>query len=131
MNTSTSITIDQFNSILKLYADGISVESACKQLQHSTASFYALVNDNSDCEKSYTRVQLCRCRKQADEIIDIADDRSDDPRSRAVRIDARKWTLAHMLPKKYGDKIDVTTLGEKVTGVCFTVVKPEQAPDGN
>tara|TARA_A100000164_G_C21820725_1_gene730218 strand:+ start:494 stop:955 length:462 start_codon:yes stop_codon:yes gene_type:complete len=63
-----------------------------------------------------------------EDILNIADDNREDirmtengavvnhdniQRSR-LRVDARKWVLARMKPKKYGDKIDVTSDGEKV-----------------
>ena len=31
-----------------------------------------------------------------------------------LRIDTRKWMLSKMLPKIYGDKLDLTTKGEKI-----------------
>ncbi len=66
-----------------------------------------------------------------DEILDIADDATNDfmDRKRAdgsiekvldpehvqrskLRIDGRKWTLARMSPKKYGDKVQVGADGD-------------------
>jgi hypothetical protein len=62
----------------------------------------------------------------AEEILEIADDGTNDTykddngnertdqevigRSR-LRVDARKWLLAKMLPKKYGDKIQQEVSG--------------------
>jgi hypothetical protein len=73
------------------------------------------------------------CEKRADaifeDILAIADDTTRDKktskdgeditdneviqRSR-LRVDARKWMLSKMNPKKYGDKIDMTTGGDKI-----------------
>lgn len=74
-----------------------------------------------------TQYALAR-EKQADflndEITSIADEMSKDDapfvggnhvqRAR-LRIDARKWQASKLAPKKFGDKIDVTTGGEKIT----------------
>ena len=68
----------------------------------------------------------------ADEIVDIADDGVNDlmtivhkdlryenenrevvNRSR-LRVDSRKWLLSKLIPKKYGDHIDVTSGGERI-----------------
>jgi hypothetical protein len=69
----------------------------------------------------------------ADEILDIADDGSNDymaitrkdeseawqlngehiQRSR-LRVDTRKWLMAKMKPKVYGDKLDVVSDGAKL-----------------
>ena len=48
----------------------------------------------------------------ADEILEIAEEKS-DPRHRQVRIDARKWLLSKLLPKRYGDKVDLTVSQSK------------------
>ena len=39
----------------------------------------------------------------AEECMDIADDLTEDPNSRRVRIDARKWFASKLRPEKYGD----------------------------
>ena len=36
---------------------------------------------------------------------------------RRLQIDARKWVLAKMNPKKYGDKVDLTSDGEKLVQI--------------
>ena len=70
----------------------------------------------------------------ADQILEIADDGTNDTytdsegneltnydviaRSK-IRIDARKWLASKLLPKKFGDKIDVTTQGDKITDIPF------------
>lgn len=69
----------------------------------------------------------------AEDILDIADDGTNDymmrerpdgteyelvnsehiQRSR-LRVDTRKWLMAKMKPKKYGEKLDLTTKGDKL-----------------
>ena len=50
-----------------------------------------------------------------DELVDV-ENKEFINRSK-VRIDARKWMLGKMQPKKYGDKLDVTTDGEKINNI--------------
>lgn len=38
----------------------------------------------------------------------IADDETLDAKSRAVRVDTRKWIASKLKPKKYGDKVALT-----------------------
>ena len=79
----------------------------------------------------------------ADEILDISDDGSNDymavtrkdeseawqlngeniQRSR-LRVETRKWLMAKMKPKVYGEKLDVTSDGEKVSGQIVGYVIP-------
>ena len=63
-----------------------------------------------------------------EELLDIADDGANDwlknknglmlnkevvLRSR-LRVDTRKWYLSKVLPKKFGEKLDLTSLGDKI-----------------
>lgn len=84
----------------------------------------------------YARAREQRADKIFEEILAIADDATNDTmvitgkdgtpievenkewvnRSK-LRIDARKWMLSKMEPKKYGDKMDVTTDGKAITAV--------------
>jgi hypothetical protein len=36
-------------------------------------------------------------------------------RHRQLKVDALKWVVSKMLPKKYGDKIDITSGNEKIS----------------
>lgn len=57
----------------------------------------------------------------ADRITEIADDTlasKHEPAAAKVAIDALKWTASKLKPKKYGDKLDVVSDGERL-GVAF------------
>jgi hypothetical protein len=41
----------------------------------------------------------------ADEIVELADRGELDPRDRQVRIDARKWIMSKLAPRRYGDRL--------------------------
>jgi len=75
----------------------------------------------SSYPEQYASAHIARADTFADEILQIADDGSNDTyqtddgevtnhdviaRSR-LRVDARKWLASKMAPKKYGDKLDV------------------------
>lgn len=92
----------------------------------------------SEPDKEYFRLQYARAKQaQAefliDEIVEISDDSSQDtisfekPNGEEVeienkewvnrsklRVDTRKWIASKVLPKVYGDKIDVTSGGEPI-----------------
>lgn len=86
-----------------------------------------------------------RTLAMGEEIIDIADDGTNDymtitkgsntyniedkevtNRSK-LRVETRKWLMSKMLPKKYGDKVDVTSDGKAIKGnsIMFTNFKDE------
>lgn len=110
---------------------------------------YGWVIDNHDgFGDNYARARHVMALGWADELMHIADDRSKDfvvneegkmvpdydtiARSR-LRIDTRKWILAKMLPKVYGDKIMTEITGKdggpvemQATKIDVLALEPEQ-----
>lgn len=91
-------------------------------------TFFSWVDEDTNLANQYARA--CEARQDVifEDIFTIADDATNDivntengekvnhehiQRSR-LRIDARKWALSKMNPKKYGDKIEHS--GEIKTG---------------
>lgn len=88
----------------------------------SVATVFNWLRDNKSFLDNYTRAKDCQADFMADEILEIADDTSNDTkytedgreyansewinRSR-LRVDARKWIASKLKPKKYGDKLEV------------------------
>jgi hypothetical protein len=84
----------------------------------------------------YTRAKRLQAEFMEAQLLAIADEVSNDTiytedgraienrewvnRSR-LRIDTRKWLMAKLYPKKYGDRVDVTTDGEKINSPVFVV----------
>lgn len=98
----------------------------------STDTIYQWIGRHKEFADNYARAKECQLELMAEEILDIADDGANDlmtlvkgdvaytqenrevtNRSR-LRVDTRKWLLAKLNPKKYGDKIDMTSDGEKL-----------------
>jgi len=50
----------------------------------------------------YVRARELQADFYVDEIVEIADDKSEDPKSRQVRVAARTWVAAVRRPKVYG-----------------------------
>jgi len=62
----------------------------------------------------YKKAMDSRSDLMFDELIEIADEKGKDVMRARLRVDTRKWVLSRMKPKKYGDKLDVTSGGEKL-----------------
>lgn len=125
---------EQFKEILiTTETTSLSVKAICEQMGISKQCFYNYLRINGEeARDEYARSKYMQAELIADEIVDIADDGSNDlmtvvkgdnkyeierkevvNRSR-LRIDSRKWLLSKLIPKKYGDKMDVTSGGEKL-----------------
>lgn len=118
-------------------ADGKSLRTVCTQpgMPTRTAVFKWLRTKPEFLER-YERAKEESADAMSDEMLAIADDLTDHPHSRRVRVDTRKWLASKMKPKKYGDKLDLTgkldgnmTLSGVVTFVEPTRAAAEQADD--
>ena len=76
---------------------------------------------DEDYAKQYARAREDQAALISEETLKIADDATDDPNSRRVRIYARQWFLSKIHPKKYGDKITQEHTGEGGGPVSVTV----------
>lgn len=119
---------DIFNSICKRIEEGESLRAVLKDEEMpSSRTFYKWLDEDELKVKQYARA----CEKRSDvifeDLINIADNTGKDlivlPDGREVvdnaviardrlRVDTRKWMLAKMNPKKYGDKTEVEHSGE-------------------
>lgn len=62
----------------------------------------------------YAQAREDQAHAFVDQLIDIADNDTGDPQRDRLRLDARKWIVSKLLPKVYGEKVDVEHSG-KVT----------------
>jgi len=93
-------------SILARIAAGEALTRICKSPgMPPVVAVYEWARDNPEFASAYARARDDRADTLADQITDIADDESIPPDSRGVRVDARKWVAAKLLPKRYGDKV--------------------------
>jgi hypothetical protein len=111
------------------------LHAICKE--EGMPSFPTVFNWLNDSEKKYFLDKYMRAREAqadllSDQIIDIADtcvigiktketkdgimEETGDMVDRSrLRVDARKWKASKLAPKKYGDSLDITTGGDKLT----------------
>jgi len=95
----------------------------------SRATFYSWLNDNPERIELYKKATEIRADNIFDDMLEISDDASKDyfydvngnrqqsmtavNRSR-LQLDTRKWVLGRMNPKKYSEKLDITSGGDKL-----------------
>ena len=136
--------------ICERITDGESLKKICsddKMPNRSTVHLWLLDKDKKDFSDKYEIAVNIRAENMFDELTDIADDGSNDymerknsdgttfevvnnehiQRSR-LRTDVRKWYLSKIMPKKYGDKMDLTSDGKAIKGnsIIFTNFKDEE-----
>lgn len=113
-------------------AQGESLRSICRDesLPGRTTITKWIIEDKNGFASQYARAKDIGLDEMADEIFDIADDSrndwvkkigkngapyvalNDEAISRArLRVDARKWYLSKLAPKRYGEKLQTEHTG--------------------
>lgn len=122
-----------FNYVCKEIETGKALRNVLKKEQMpSTSTFFQWLELYPDKAKQYARATEVRAEIIFDDILSIADENTNDTyvdengfekvnqdviqRSR-LRIDARKWVLSKLNPKKFGDKVQTEHSGEVTTTV--------------
>lgn len=112
---------------------GESIRTVCKpDGMPSIETFYRWLRTYPEFNEQYARAKQESADAMAEELLDIADNGTNDwmednydkgktpgyalngeniQRSR-LRVDTRKFLMAKMKPKKYGEKLDMTTNGK-------------------
>ncbi len=101
------------------------------------------LRENEEFALQYARAKQEQADYFVEEMLDIADDSKNDNETRytaegepyivenkewvnrsKLRVDTRKWIASKLKPKKYGEKLDITSGGEKVKTVLTGVQPP-------
>lgn len=82
---------------------------------------WLLDEDKKDFLRNYETAVNIRTENMFDSLEDIADlpDDTESPMRSRLRVDTRKWYLSKVMPKKYGDKLDLTTDGDKLPSPIY------------
>lgn len=123
-----------------MLAEGKSLRAAAKENGIAASTVLDWTQANAAFGEQYTLARQIGYQLLADELIEIADDSSGDvietedgPKANAeftarsrLRLDTRKWMLSKMLPKVYGDKLELGgELNHRVEKVVREVVDPK------
>jgi hypothetical protein len=112
--------------ICRRMADGESLRSVCRDEGMPAASTVRgwVIEDINGFAEQYTRARMLLAEHWADEVLEVSDDLpamtgegkydSASVQHQRLRVDSRKWLLSKVLPKVYGDKLDVTSDGKQV-----------------
>lgn len=138
------------DAICEALADGQSLRTIClAEEMPNRATVFRWLAANETFRDQYARARDTQAEALADEILDIADDGTNDWMERRddqganlgwkengeamarskLRVEARKWVASKLLPKKYGDKTLVGSDPDNPLPPGFSVnlVKPGDA----
>jgi len=95
--------------ICSLLADGESLRKVCERPgMPGKATVFRWLSLHEEFRDQYAKATETRADAIFEEMFDIADNVAEEAAAvgkARLRIDTRKWALARMNPKKYGDKV--------------------------
>ena len=131
-------------TICNRIASGESVRSISRdETMPNGDTIYQWVLKRNDFSEQYARARNTQAELMFDELLEIADDGTNDWEERRfggqtvevvnneavqrskLRVETRKWYLSKVLPKKFGDKLDLTTQGDKLPTPILNVLPHE------
>ena len=137
----SSFNLNIAGEICGRIAAGESLNRICKEDgMPDQVTVYRWIAANEEFRKIYAQAREEQAETLADEITDLADEAPvqvvDDKGTARVdngwvtwqknRVDARKWVAAKLKPRKYGDKLDLTSEG-KAVGLAININLNEDA----
>ena len=111
------------------------LNTLCKERNSSASAFYDWVDNNEEATDRYARAKSRQADHMADLIVEVAFDDEDDEKDFVginhihrdkLKIDSLKFIAAKLKPKKYGEKIDITSDDKPIGQVVVF-----QLPDNN
>lgn len=120
------------SGICNLIKEGMPTRKAIKKFKIASDTFYNWLDNDPDKSKQYARALELRAELKFESIEEdyMAEPQRDPETGRIdpawvnlqrLKIDAKKWELSKMMPKKYGDKLDIdhTTNGKDIMQPIF------------
>lgn len=102
---------DLAENICEQIANGKSLRAICAEDDMpSTTTVFKWLNENQEFSDQYARARDRQADHYFEEIVEIADSVEADSAAVAkarLQVDARKWTLSKLAPKKYGEKTEL------------------------
>lgn len=118
---------DMCERICTKIADGMSLRKICAEKGMPTVGTVCLwLAKDKQFSEQYARAREAQAETMADEILDIADEippmnptngayDSGAVNHQRLRIDSRKWVASKLKPKKYGDRLDLSSADGTMT----------------
>ena len=119
--------VEVADDICSLLASGESLNSICKKTGFPNRStVYRWLREHDEFRNNYARASDDRAESIFEEMLDIADGAEEETASIAkarLQIDARKWILSRMNPKKFSDKQSIEHTGPNGGDINVTITR--------
>lgn len=117
------VTVDKVVAVIDRIENGQSERSACEAEHVSRTSFRTMAL-RANMGDHYARALEALAQAQVEALEKTIEDMRTgtiDASMARVEIDARKWFASKFLPKRYGDKLDVTSDGKAMPAPIISI----------
>jgi hypothetical protein len=97
--------------IIEQLTSGKPLRQICREQGIGKSAVYDWLDDDEELLGRFARARERGGHEIADECIEIADDKAEDPASRRVRVETRLKLLAKWNPKMYGERTQTAITG--------------------
>lgn len=139
MSAKPHISDEQIIAVIERMAEGLNLKESAAIDGFSIKNIYTRINASPELKDLHARAREDYQRIRVDEMNDIAKTEPDVARAR-LRCDNIKWEAARVLPKVFGDAVnlkhsnpeggpvqhEVRTAEELAREILFDVAKPEK-----
>lgn len=132
MGRPTIYTQELADTICEFISQGMSMRSVCRQKQiPEMPTIWRWIRENEEFGKQYASACQNRTDAQNEMLIDMGDEAIEASKKSKggvgnavvqaykLKADNFRWVMSKMKPKKYGDRLDLTTLGEKLPAPIY------------
>ncbi len=114
--------------VLEGLMSGASLNSVCNSIGINESTVRTQVYQDSEFHAKYTRAREIGYLARADRLADLVDSATnEDVAVLRLKLDHEKWSLSKMLPKVYGEKLDVTSKDQQIGFTVADAVAIAQA----
>lgn len=125
-------TPELFDEICERISEGESLRQIClDDHMPNKSNVFRWLADDANLRDQYARARDTQADVIFDECLKIADDaKPDEVQLARLQIDTRKWMAGKLRPKRYGEKLDVTSGGKKLESTVAFYQLPDNGRDG-
>lgn len=123
------LTVALFNQVIDRISNGDTLKGAARALGFDEGAWRYRISTNDKLSTRYAKAREQQAEAWADSIVEIADDGTNDTKTietkdggydvadhewiarSKLRVDTRKWLMAKLVPKRYGEKVEIDNKG--------------------
>lgn len=100
--------------ILERISKGETLKAICRDLEWPPSSTFRhwVLQDHDNLMARYDSARQLQAESWQDDLMDEASDEAKETQRSRLIVDTKKWLMAKMHPRVYGDKVENTVVGK-------------------